>query len=71
MELACLLHHGKEFEALPIWPFEAFWRELATQRLHDSWSGVNAAVNAIYLQLGECRDAKRVSEFEGQSRAAS
>jgi hypothetical protein len=45
-------------------------RELPTERLHDRWSGVNAAVNAIYLHLGEQRDRERVSAFEGRSRAA-
>jgi hypothetical protein len=69
--LAWLLHYGKEGETLPRWPFEAFWRELPTERLHDRWSGVNAAVNAIYLHLGEQRDLERVSAFEGRSRAAS
>jgi hypothetical protein len=62
--LAWLLHYGKEGETLPRWPFEAFWRELATERLHDRWSGVNAAVNAIYLALNEPRDRARQSSFE-------
>jgi hypothetical protein len=64
LALAWLLHYGKEGETLPRWPFEAFWRELATERLHDRWSGVNAAVNAIYLALGQERDRERQSEFE-------
>jgi hypothetical protein len=71
LALAWLLHYGKEGETLPRWPSEAFWRELATERLHDRWSGVNAAVNAIYLHLGEQRDPERVSAFEGRSRAAN
>lgn len=70
LALAWLLHYGKEGEALPRWPFEAFWRELATERLHDRWSGVNAAVNEIYLQLGEHRDPKCVSAFESRLRSA-
>jgi hypothetical protein len=76
LALASLLHYGKEGETLPRWPFEAFWRELATERLHDRWSGVNAAVNAIYLALGRERDRERQSEFEraaanGSSRKSS
>lgn len=64
LALAWLLHYGKEGESLPRRPFEAFWRELATERLHDRWSGVNA----IYLHLDEARDPERVSAFEGRTR---
>jgi hypothetical protein len=71
LALAWLLHYGKEGETLPRWPFEAFWRELATERLHDRWSGVNAAVNAIYLQLGERRDPDRVSAFECDAKGSA
>lgn len=68
LALAWLLHYGKEAETMPRWPFEAFWRELDAERLHDRWLGVNAAVNAIYLQLGERRLPERISEFEGRAR---
>jgi hypothetical protein len=71
LALAWLLHYGKEGETLPSWPLEAFWRELATERLHDRWSGVNAAVNVIYLHLRESRDSERVLAFECRSHAAS
>lgn len=71
LALAWLLHYGKEGETLPRWPFEALWRELVTERLHDRWSGVNAAVNAIYLHLGERRRPERVSDFEEQARRSS
>jgi hypothetical protein len=64
LALAWLLHYGKEGETLPRWPFESFWRELATERKHDRWAGVNAAANAIYLQLGISRDRERQSTFE-------
>lgn len=71
LALAWLLHHGKKGETLPRWPFEAFWRELTTERLHDRWSGVNAAVNAIYLALDQTRDASCISAFESRSRQVS
>lgn len=71
LALAWLLHCGKEGEMLPRWPFEAFWRELSTERSHDRWSGVNAAVNAIYLQLGRPRDPSVISTFQSRSRDAS
>jgi hypothetical protein len=66
LALAWLLHFGKEGEELPRWPFEAFWRELATERLHDRWSGVNAAANAIYLAVGEQRNPAVQSAFESR-----
>ena len=69
LALAWLLHYGKEGETLPRWPFEAFWRELSTKRTHDRWSGVNAAVNAIYLLLGLPREQQ--SEFERGARSPS
>ncbi len=65
LALAWLLHYGKESKSPARWPFEAFWRELAIAQTHDRWSGVNAAVNAIYLQLGGTRDAEPASAFEG------
>jgi hypothetical protein len=68
LALAWLLHHGKDGEPLPRWPFESFWRELTAERTHDRWSGVNAAVNAIYLALGEPRSRERQSTFERSSK---
>jgi hypothetical protein len=68
LALAWLLHYGKEGETLPRWPFEAFWRELATERLHDRWSGVNAAVNAIYLALDRSRAPEDISKYEAAAR---
>jgi hypothetical protein len=64
LALAWLLHYGKEGETLPRWPFESFWSALACEREHDRWSAVNAAVNAIYLALGEMRRCERQSAFE-------
>lgn len=59
LALAWLLHYGKEGETLSRWPFEPFWRELATERQHDRWSGVNAAVNAIYRAIGTKQGQRR------------
>jgi hypothetical protein len=64
LALAWLLHYGKEGEALPRWPFESFWQGLSNERMHDRWSAVNAAANAIYLALGEQRNRERQSAFE-------
>jgi hypothetical protein len=64
LALAWLLHYGNEGEALPRWPFESFWEGLSNERLHDRWSAVNAAANAIYLALGVGRDRERQSAFE-------
>jgi hypothetical protein len=69
LALAWLLHYGKEGETLPRWPFESFWKELACEKSHDRWSGVNAAVNAIYLALGLRRDTEVISRFEKSMRA--
>ena len=66
LALAWLLHCSRPDQDLPRWPFESFWEALGCEREHDRWSGVNAAVNAIYLHLGEPRDAERVSAFEGR-----
>ena len=69
LALAWLLHYGKEGETLPRWPFEAFWRELATVKQHDRSAGVTAATNAIYLALGQRRDLERASAFHRRSQA--
>lgn len=50
--------------ALHLRSVRAFWRKLTTERLLDRWSGLNAAVNAMYLALGERRTTERISEFE-------
>lgn len=43
--------------------------ELAAERPHDRWSGVNAAVNAIYLALGLPQE--QPSDFERAVRSQS
>ncbi len=55
-------------DVLPLWPFKSFWEALSNERLHDRWSAVNAAVNAIFLALGERRDLERISAFEGSAK---
>ena len=64
MVLAYLAAHTSS----PRWPFDSFWRALATKRDRDRWSGVNAALNAIYLAIGEKRDVATTSKFEGEAR---
>jgi hypothetical protein len=66
LALTWLLHYGKEGETLPRWQFEAFWRELAAERLHNRWSGLNAGVNAMYLAVGKQRDPAVQSAFESR-----
>jgi hypothetical protein len=48
----------------------AIGEALSNERLHDRWSAVNAAVNAIYLAVGVPRPFAVISNFEGRSRAA-
>lgn len=67
LALAWLRHWGSD-EVLPLWPFKAFWDDLSSEREHDRWSSLNAAVNAIYLALGERRDLERISGFERAAR---
>jgi hypothetical protein len=52
LALAWLLHYGKEGETMPRRLFGSFWQALYSERQHDRWSAVNAAVNAIYLAHG-------------------
>lgn len=67
LALAWLRHRGAD-TVLPLWPFKSFWEGLDCERLHDRWSAVNAAANAIYLALGTRRDPAIVSLFEGEQR---
>lgn len=62
------LRHAATDDVLPLWPFKSFWEALSTERTHDRWSAVNAAVNAIYLALGERRYLESISHFEGRTR---
>jgi hypothetical protein len=70
LALAWLRHWGTD-DVLPLWPFKSFWEALGNERLHDRWSAVNAAVNAIYLAVGVPRPLAVISNFEGRSRGAS
>lgn len=70
LALAWLRHWGTD-DVLPLWPFKSFWEALSNERLHDRWSAVNAAVNAIYHQLGTCRARECQSAFEIASRRQS
>lgn len=63
--LACRSRHGSP---VPRSPFDHFWRSLVEQRQQDRWANVNAALNAIYLAVGEKRDVQRVSLFERRAR---
>lgn len=67
LALAWLRHRGGD-DVLPLWPFKSFWEGLESERLHDRWSEVNAAANAIYLALGARRDPAIISLFEGKQR---
>lgn len=67
LALAWLRHRGGD-DVPPAWPFRSFWENLTSAREHDRWSAVNAAVNAIYLALGEKRDLSRMSSFERRAR---
>ena len=67
LALAWLRHRGGD-EVLPLWPFKSFWDALMSERQHDRWSAVNAAVNAIYLVLNQRRVPAVISAFERQQR---
>jgi hypothetical protein len=63
--LASRARHGSQPAR---WPFDHFWRSIATVKQQDRWGNTNAALNAIYLAVGEKRDRKRVSLFEQRAR---
>lgn len=71
LALAWLLHFSKASDPPPRWPFESFWKGLSSEREHDRWSAVNAAVNAIYLNLEMARSSERQSAIEGRVRRES
>lgn len=66
--LAFLASHARHGSPAPRWPFDRFWQALAHQRPQDRWANVNAALNAIYLAVGEKRDLQRVTLFEQRAR---
>lgn len=50
------------------WPFVNYWRALEHPRPNDRSASLNAALNAIYLAVGERRDTARISLFEQRER---
>jgi hypothetical protein len=63
--LASSTRHGSP---PPRWPYDHFWRALVHHRQQDRWANVNAALNAIYVTVGQRRDMQRVSLFERRAR---
>lgn len=63
--LASRSRHGKP---PPRWPFDHFWQALAHHREQDRRANVNAALNAIYVTVGQKRDVQRVSLFAKRAR---
>jgi hypothetical protein len=63
--LASRTRHGSSPER---WPFDNYWRALAHERPQDRAAILNAALNAIYLAVGEKRDVTRASLFEQRAR---
>lgn len=66
--LAFLASRPRHGEPPPRWPFDHFWQALAHHREQDRWANVNAALNAIYVTVGQRRDVQRVSLFEKRAR---
>jgi len=50
------------------WPFDHYWQALEHPRPNDRSASLNAALNAIYIAVGEKRDTARVSLFEQRVR---
>lgn len=63
--LATRTRHGSSPER---WPFDNYWRALAHDRPQDRTAILNAALNAIYLAVGQKRDTQRASFFEQRAR---
>jgi hypothetical protein len=63
--LASRTQHGSRPER---WPFDHYWQALEHPRPNDRSASLNAALNAIYLAVGEKRDTARVSLFEQRTR---
>lgn len=66
--LAFLASRARHGSPSPRWPFDHFWQALAHHRQQERWAKANAALNAIYLAVGEKRDMSRVSLFEQRAR---
>ena len=69
LALAYLGSRERQGSPAPRWPFDQFWRCLTDERRQERWANLNAALNAIYLGVGEKRDWQRVSLFERQRRS--
>jgi hypothetical protein len=69
LALAYLASRERHGSSAPRWPFDQFWKCLPDQRQQERWTSLNAALNAIYLSVGEKRDWQRVSLFEQRSRS--
>ena len=48
--------------------FDMFWRSIGKREANARWGNVNAALNGIYLALGEKRDMGVTSAFESLAR---
>lgn len=66
--LAFLASRSRHGRPPPRWPYVHFWQALAHHRQQDRWANVNAALNAIYVTVGQKRDIQRVSLFERRPR---
>ena len=68
LALAFLASRTRHGSSPARWPFDNYWRFLVHERDQDRAANLNAALNAIYLAVGEKRDTARVSLFEQQQR---
>jgi hypothetical protein len=68
LALAFLASRPRHGSSVPRWPYDQFWQALAHHRQQDRWANVNAALNAIYVTVGQKRDMQRVSRFEQRVR---
>jgi hypothetical protein len=66
--LAFLASRARHGSSPKRWPFDNYWRALAHERPQDRTAILNASLNAIYLAVGEKRDAQRGSLFEQRAR---
>ena len=46
------------------WPYDAFWRAVAMPKATDRWAAASAALNAIYVCVGEKRTTERMDMVE-------
>jgi hypothetical protein len=48
------------------WPYDAFWRAVVMPKRTDRWAAASAALNAIYVSVGEKRTTARMGAGERQ-----